>query len=236
VSIPDFLAALSGGDLPADAVREERCIKAPIGCGKPLVDEDGTARVFWDESEQSRYEAEWQITGLCPDCQDAMEAGDEMTEPITSLPDAVADQGALPMPAGPAPLSDAELADYAALDFAELMDADAAAVVARMRDRLTGEIWRMQAQVAELETLTEQATQFRVEGADGAVLVIRRSLSGTWAAIESEARGRRKAWTKRGWRIAAVLADSDVYCWPDAHTAVAEARQAMTVREEGAAS
>jgi hypothetical protein len=77
VSITDFLAALSGGDLPADAVREERCMKAPIGCGKPLIAEDGTARVFWDAEEAARYQAEWQITGLCPDCQDRIEAGDE---------------------------------------------------------------------------------------------------------------------------------------------------------------
>ncbi|MEY9995804.1 CRP-like cAMP-binding protein [Streptomyces sp. V4I8] len=71
-----------------------------------------------------------------------------MTEPITSLPEAVAEYGALPMPAGPTALSDAELADYAALDFTELMDADAAAVVARMRDRLIGEIRRLRAEGA----------------------------------------------------------------------------------------
>jgi hypothetical protein len=67
-----FLAALSGGDLPADAVREERCLQEPIGCGKPLISENGEARVFWDEDEAAQYEAEWQITGLCPDCQDRL--------------------------------------------------------------------------------------------------------------------------------------------------------------------
>lgn len=77
MSIPDFLAALSGGDLPADAVREERCINAPVGCGKPLIAADGTARVFWDADEAARYQAEWQITGLCPDCQDLIEAGED---------------------------------------------------------------------------------------------------------------------------------------------------------------
>jgi hypothetical protein len=99
MSIPNFLATLSGGDLPADAVREDRCLKAPIGCGQPLIAEDATARVFWDEEEASRYEAEWRITGLCPDCQDALDAG----EPITDLATAVEVMGALPMPAGPAP-------------------------------------------------------------------------------------------------------------------------------------
>ena len=76
MSIPDFLAALSGGDLPADAVREERCLKPPIGCGLPLISADGTARVFWDDIEAARYQAEWQISGLCPNCQDRLE-GDE---------------------------------------------------------------------------------------------------------------------------------------------------------------
>jgi hypothetical protein len=71
--IPAFLAALSGGDLPADAVREGRCLKAPIGCGQPLISVDGTARVFWDEAEAQRYEAEWRITGLCPNCQDSLD-------------------------------------------------------------------------------------------------------------------------------------------------------------------
>ena len=77
MSIPSFLASLSGGDLPADAVREERCLKPPIGCGKPLIAEDGTARVFWDADEAARYEAEWRITGLCPDCQDRLTDEDE---------------------------------------------------------------------------------------------------------------------------------------------------------------
>lgn len=58
MSIPAFLAALSGGDLPADAVREERCLKPPIGCGQPLIAADGTTRVFWDADEAAHYQAE----------------------------------------------------------------------------------------------------------------------------------------------------------------------------------
>ncbi|MFC5204567.1 hypothetical protein [Streptomyces kaempferi] len=76
-TITGFMAALSGGDLPADAVREERCLKAPIGCGQPLIAEDGSTRVFWGEEEAGRYEAEWRITGLCPDCQDVLAADEE---------------------------------------------------------------------------------------------------------------------------------------------------------------
>jgi hypothetical protein len=69
------LQQLAVGDVVASAVAEGRCLKAPVGgCGKPLVAEDGSARVFWDEDEAARYEKEWRTTGLCPDCQDAAEA------------------------------------------------------------------------------------------------------------------------------------------------------------------
>ncbi|MEU6990289.1 hypothetical protein ABZ953_06460 [Streptomyces sp. NPDC046465] len=76
MNISTFLAALSGGDLTADAVAEERCLRPPIGCGEPLVDEDGTARVFWDAVEAARYQAEWRISGLCPGCQDQLADGE----------------------------------------------------------------------------------------------------------------------------------------------------------------
>lgn len=75
-TITGFLASLSGGDLPTDAVREERCLREPIGCGKPVISENGETRVFWDEGEAAQYEAEWQITGLCPDCQDRLDSED----------------------------------------------------------------------------------------------------------------------------------------------------------------
>lgn len=65
------LQQLAVGDLVASAVAEDRCLKAPTGCGQPLVSSDGTTRVFWDETEAKKYETEWQKTGLCPDCQDA---------------------------------------------------------------------------------------------------------------------------------------------------------------------
>jgi hypothetical protein len=68
------LQQLAVGDLVASAVAEDRCLKAPAGCGKPLVADDGTTRVFWDEDEAGRYEKEWRTTGLCPDCQDLAEA------------------------------------------------------------------------------------------------------------------------------------------------------------------
>lgn len=73
MTIPAFLARLSGGDLPADAVREERCLKPPIGCGKPLISPESVARLFRRSSQAAHYDAEWRITGLCPDCQDALD-------------------------------------------------------------------------------------------------------------------------------------------------------------------
>jgi hypothetical protein len=57
--------------------------------------------------------------------------------------EAVADRGALPMPAGPARLSDDLLADYAAVSFAELMEPEAAAVVTSVCDPLVAGIKRL---------------------------------------------------------------------------------------------
>ncbi|MGW6531383.1 hypothetical protein [Streptomyces venezuelae] len=70
-TIQGFLAALSGGDLPATAVVEERCLMPPFGCGEPLLDESGPR-----DAEAARYQAEYQITGLCPNCQDRIDDKD----------------------------------------------------------------------------------------------------------------------------------------------------------------
>ncbi|MFD8545562.1 hypothetical protein [Streptomyces sp. NPDC059649] len=72
----ELLASLSGGDLPATAAREGRCLMSPIGCGRPLG-EIADTRVFGSQAEAARYEAEWRITGLCPDCQDRIDADEE---------------------------------------------------------------------------------------------------------------------------------------------------------------
>lgn len=75
-TLHQFLASLSGGDLPATAAREGRCLMAPIGCGRPLT-EIADTRLFRSEAEAARYEAEWRITGLCPNCQDRIDADEE---------------------------------------------------------------------------------------------------------------------------------------------------------------
>jgi hypothetical protein len=76
--------------------------------------------------------------------------------------EAVADRGALPMPAGPARLSDDLLADYAALDFAELMEPEAATVVTSVCDPLVAEIKRLREELdrARGRALREAADWF----------------------------------------------------------------------------
>jgi len=77
---PEYLEILypTRSEDPADAVREDRCIQPPTGCGQPLIAEDGTARTFWNEVEAAEYETEWRATGLCPDCQDSADTGSNL--------------------------------------------------------------------------------------------------------------------------------------------------------------
>ncbi|MFF9559237.1 hypothetical protein ACF1DY_25900 [Streptomyces albus] len=63
-----FLAALSGGDTPQDAVDDARCLLPPIGCGRSLTDGDLT------DQTAAR---EWHISGLCPACFDHAAPDDE---------------------------------------------------------------------------------------------------------------------------------------------------------------
>ena len=67
---------MTNGDTVAKAVEEKRCIREPIGCGEALLNEDGSRRFdsFPDRDTAQLYEAEWQITGLCPNCQDRVQA------------------------------------------------------------------------------------------------------------------------------------------------------------------
>ena len=52
-----------------------------------------------------------------------------------------------------AALTPERLAEYAALNFTDLMTPDAAAVVARMRDQLVGEIRWLQSYIARIEAV-----------------------------------------------------------------------------------
>lgn len=90
--------------------------------------------------------------------------------------------------------------------------------------------------IAELEKLIEQATEFRV-WEPGYGLYIRRAPGTTGFAVMEARRtdkGRR-VWTTTGWLYSALLSDTELFCWPDAQTAVAEARRIMpgaTVSDE----
>ncbi|WP_121711599.1 hypothetical protein [Streptomyces sp. E5N91] len=87
---------------------------------------------------------------------------------------------------------------------------------------------RQRDRIAELEKLVEQATEFRVwEPAYG--LYVRRAPGTTGFAVMEARRtdkGRR-VWTTSGWQYATILSDSEMFCWPDAQTAVTEARRIM---------
>lgn len=50
------------GDTPEDAVSEGRCLHGPIGCNRPISEDELAG---WSEVEAREYV----ITGLCPRCQ-----------------------------------------------------------------------------------------------------------------------------------------------------------------------
>lgn len=95
------------------------------------------------------------------------------------------------------------------------------------------EVERMTARVAELEALAADATEYRVLLPDGsgAELRVSRSTTGRTAggwAVAVPGWGGGRAWTREGWQdsISALTVDR-LFCWPDAVTAIAEARRAL---------
>ncbi|MFD0225170.1 hypothetical protein ACWGPD_11160 [Streptomyces hirsutus] len=72
VSLDQLTAALTGEAL-ADAVSEGRCLAAPVGCGLPVFNADGSLRHSDPGDDPEEYIAEWKMTGLCADCQDERE-------------------------------------------------------------------------------------------------------------------------------------------------------------------
>ncbi|WP_019059983.1 hypothetical protein [Streptomyces prunicolor] len=85
------------------------------------------------------------------------------------------------------------------------------------------------ARIAELQALVDSLTELRL-WEPGYGLYVRRPSGGRqFAVVEANSyavRGRR-AWTPDGWRFSALLSDSELYCWPDAETATAQARRLM---------
>ena len=91
-----------------------------------------------------------------------------------------------------------------------------------------GEAEKLRARVVELETLLRQATEFRL-WEPGYGLYIRRAPGAAgFGVLEARRTDKgRRCWTTSGWQYSAVLTDTELFCWPDAQTAVAEARRVM---------
>ncbi|MFC8361091.1 hypothetical protein ACFUIY_14610 [Streptomyces griseorubiginosus] len=83
--------------------------------------------------------------------------------------------------------------------------------------------------ITELEALTAAATEWRLwEGGYG--LYVRRGVGiAEFAITEAHVRAMRgrRAWTPGGWQFASLLAEPELYCWPDGPTAVARARKLL---------
>ncbi len=59
------------GDDPEAAIRADRCIKPPVGCGGPAVE-------FADDLSRQ----EFRISGLCQKCQDSVFGAEEWIDPV----------------------------------------------------------------------------------------------------------------------------------------------------------
>jgi hypothetical protein len=87
------------------------------------------------------------------------------------------------------------------------------------------------------DLLAASATEYRVPVPEGGgiTLVIRRQspTSGNGWAVSIPAYGGGRAWTTEGWQetISALSVDR-LFCWPDADTALTEARYALAGEDE----
>lgn len=116
---------------------------------------------------------------------------------------------------------------------ARLMAAAPEAVRALLAELDEARVW-----AGVLEQQAATATEYRVPAPDGPALIVRRSPlgSGQWAAFEARILGSgRRCWTRDGWQTVKHLAPSETYCWPDATTALAEARKAVHRPADGEA-
>ncbi|GAQ64104.1 hypothetical protein [Streptomyces scabiei] len=110
-----------------------------------------------------------------------------------------------------------ELAELEAEAEADASPIPSAAELEHLRNRIAG-----------LETIAGAATEFRVWNADGMGLYVRRAIgTNGFAVLEGRIRAvrGRRAWTSDGWRFTALLSEAEVYCWPDASTALTEAQR-----------
>lgn len=97
---------------------------------------------------------------------------------------------------------------------------------------LLAEVRRLNTALAAAQALATDAAEYRVPLPDdgGTTLIVRRQnvAHGTGWAVSVPAHGGGRAWTTEGWQesISALSVDR-LFCWPDASTAIAEARRAL---------
>jgi hypothetical protein len=100
---------------------------------------------------------------------------------------------------------------------------------------LLAEVRRLNAELDHARALAADATEYRIPlpESGGTTLVVRRQslINGTGWAVSVPAHGGGRAWTTEGWQesISALSVDR-LFCWPDAMTAVTEARRALAER------
>ncbi|MFI8853628.1 hypothetical protein ACIGW3_26030 [Streptomyces sp. NPDC053499] len=93
---------------------------------------------------------------------------------------------------------------------------------------------RLRAELAAAQALAADATEYRVHlpDAGGTTLLARRqqAMAGGGWSVSVPRYGGGRAWTTEGWQevISAISIDR-LFCWPDAATAIAEARHALAV-------
>jgi hypothetical protein len=101
------------------------------------------------------------------------------------------------------------------------------------RQELIAENARLTAELNHARALAADATEYRIALPEngGTTLLVRRQalVSGMGWAVSVPAHGGGRAWTTEGWQesISALSVDR-LFCWPDAITAIAEARHALT--------
>lgn len=117
--------------------------------------------------------------------------------------------------------------DQRRTDIGDMFDARAA------EPALLADNARLRTRVAELEALAADATEYRVLLPEhgGTELRVSRCTTGRAAggwAVAVPGYGGGWAWTREGWQdsISALSVDR-LFCWPDAVTAIAEARRAL---------
>jgi hypothetical protein len=126
----------------------------------------------------------------------------------------------------------AYLDEYATLTDKPLQ-ADADQLTGKDVPALIAAVRRLTDRVAELEGQTETATEFRLLPAPPAYtpLIVRRdpAYDGTrWAVLHDPGDlAVRRAWTAEGWEMAWASSAEEIFCWPNAETALAQARRAQ---------